>query len=94
MTEPAWITYLLTATNIALAAVVIIIGRLVQHRRREEAREYLEIIGHMRMLMEDLIRTDPVIAESLHIGLLELDRLETSTRRIAEQPRGWRTIWA
>ena len=87
MTTPAWILWTLTAINISTAVASTYLASRIRGLAREEAWDYLEIIHHVRMTMEDLRSRDPQIAETLDVGLLELARLEDNLRRRAGKRR-------
>ena len=83
MTTPDWALWTLTAINISTAVASTYLAHRIRSRAREEAHDYLEIIHHLRITMEDLRSRDPQIAETLDVGLLELARLEDNLRRRA-----------
>lgn len=82
-----WIVWSATGLNIILTALNWRLTRLGRRLARKEAQTYLELVQHIRWTMEDLVSRDPQIAEQLEVGLLELEKLEASTRRVAEGRR-------
>lgn len=75
---------------IIAAIVTVVIDRKTRRSNREmfalverNARDNLDIMGHLRRTMEDLQRRDPQIAEMVEFQLAELDRKEPGFRALS-----------
>lgn len=66
-----------------LLAVAFWLCKRINQNLIARATSELELIGHVRLTMQDLLSRDPQIAEPLEVALLELDRWEREARRMS-----------
>ena len=86
MTDPSTLWLLFGAFYIAcggLLAVAFWLCKRINHNLIARATSELELIGHLRLTMQDLLSRDPQIAEPLEVALLDLDRWEQEARRMS-----------
>jgi hypothetical protein len=75
-----WVMF---AVSLVLVGAVFWMQRQVLRTVRTYAVTELEVIGHTRRLLEDLQERDPLIAEAVELGIVELAQQELILTELA-----------